>query len=91
MQRPLHEHILALETILQDLHDQLPQTGLSSSARDTIVMRIKFANDALSHYRQAYELEHILATPDTSLMPTEAVPHGLNTGRKISPVGPDTN
>ena len=63
MQSPLHEHILTLETMLQDFQDRLTRASLSDAEREDILAKIQFANDALTHYRKAYELEYVVTAP----------------------------
>jgi hypothetical protein len=74
LQHPLRVHILSLESRLQGLHDQLTSPGLSPAARDSIATQIEFATDALAHYREAFALEHVLATNDSNQPPSRQTP-----------------
>ena len=60
MQNPLQLHILALETKLGELRDQLTKDSLPDNAREAISAHIQFAADALNCYRRAIELEHMV-------------------------------
>lgn len=66
MHTPLHERVLALETILQNLRDDLTQNSLPDSAREALLAHIRFATDALDHYRRAIELENVESTSGQS-------------------------
>lgn len=57
MQRSLHEHILSLETKIQELREQLTDHHRVQLELDSTEAELRVAELALTHYRSAYELE----------------------------------
>ena len=69
MEDTLRKHILFLENTLQELSNSLTVQGLSTSVRERIQKRIDLASDALEHYRQGFELEHVLRSTNRTPPP----------------------
>ena len=57
MDRPLQEHILRLETLLEKLSKEIMRDDLGFIARNQIEAEIRAAEMALAHYREAFEIE----------------------------------
>jgi len=69
VQYPLQTHILSLERKLQHLRERLVEGGLPEDSRQAILAEVQFTNDALAHYRKAYELECIVMSDDEANPP----------------------
>jgi aspartate aminotransferase-like enzyme len=61
MDRPLREHIRELEDRLQRLNAEGMENRLSRTERNRVEAEIRAVNLALTHFRDALELERQLA------------------------------
>lgn len=66
MRHTLHSHIIYLENKIQSLRDSLTRHRLSPSEFKELEQQISLAELALARYREAYEIETSLSSPDPS-------------------------
>ncbi len=63
MENSLRSHLIYLNERLQELADSLT-LPLTTSERANIEARIALAQQALDHYRRAFEIEHAIRNND---------------------------
>jgi hypothetical protein len=65
MRHSLHSHIIYLEIKIQSFRDLLTRSHLTGDEIESLKAQISHAELALEHYRQAYELELSISSPET--------------------------
>lgn len=60
MQRPLQEHLLYLETRIEELKKKLRDNSLAKAEKETAQIDLGIAERALIHFQKAFELEQKL-------------------------------
>jgi hypothetical protein len=76
MRHSLHSHIIYLENTIQDLKNRLTRVHLCIEEFEDLQLQLATAESALTHYRQAYELELSVAGSEPPSQPDGAKSDG---------------
>jgi hypothetical protein len=84
MRHSLHSHIIYLENTIQDLKNSLTRAHLCIEEFEDLQLQLATAESALTHYRQAYELELSVAGSEPPSQPDGAQSDGGAGRQEIS-------